>query len=233
MDSAYILREAEHTLEELLAPYGIERCGVILMPPDRWQSGADHHVTRPHLPSLHLVHDEREAPYATATGQSATTHPLPTHVSITDEQGLVLVAWAEPAEDAHVLGLGTDLASTSDFAGHRGETFNHLLFTERERKVASAIAPEREELACAFAFSAKEAAFKACAAPLRRWYLTHDEELSFEVRDFELTDAYQETGSARKGDATRAMEALGISSIRLGRTTIEDMALTFAVALDV
>ena len=231
MEPADIVRISKGTLEGLLAPHSITSCGVTLSPKDTWETGCDHIVERDGLPSLFISHDEREAPYATTPASHANPLPLPTHVTITDEDRLVLIAWAEPAQDSPVRGIGIDLASTEDFAGQRGKRFNHLLFTPQERLIATTISPEDDALACAYAFSAKEAAFKACAAPLRRWYLDHSEELCFEVRDFELADEFSEKGTARKGAAARALRALGISRIVLARQRIENMALTFAAAL--
>jgi hypothetical protein len=86
-------------------------------------------------------------------------------------------------------------------------------------------------LSLAYAFSAKEAAFKSLAAPLRSWYQANTEELVFDLRDFELADDFHEAGSARKGAAARAMARMGISCIELARTELCGLALTFAVAL--
>ena len=118
-----------------------------------------------------------------------------------------------------------------DFDGDRGAHYRKLLFTDRDRKVVESGWSDKPEEGYAFAFSAKEAAFKACAAPLRTWYATHDEELSFDLRGFELDGTHRATGTARRGEAQRAMDAMGITRIELSTLTFEAYVLTFAFAL--
>lgn len=171
-----------------------------------------------------LTHDEREAPFC-VEGDG-------TLVSITDEDELALCVWAVPRPDSDVVGIGVDLASTCDFAGARGERFNHLLFSEHEQDFVQRHYSEEPALGYAYAFSAKEAAFKSLAAPLRAWYTTHEEELAFEVREFELEDATHERGTLRHARAQTAMDAMGIRTIELFHTVPPGIAavLTLAVA---
>lgn len=218
---------ATRLLEALLEPDAPLSCGVTLGPTGSWARGDRRLVPLESDVSLLLDHDEREAPVRLDASDSWDDTLL---VSLTDEEETCACAWARIPEGSSVVGLGIDLASTHDFAGARGERFNRLLFTQREHELAPLIGGGDLALGYAFAFAAKEAAFKALAAPLRRWYQTHQEELLFDVRCFELADADHEAGTARKGEAQRAMDKLDVGSIGLGRMTLGDRALTIAVA---
>ena len=79
-------------------------------------------------------------------------------------------------------------------------------------------------------FSAKEAAFKSTAAALRRWYGSHDEELYFEARDFELVSWSESRGAGRRDRAAIACEKLGISRIEVSFTEYAGMAFCVAIA---
>ena len=173
--------------------------------------------------TLTIGHDEREAPIAINAEDVL--------ISLTDEGEVALCAWALPAATSRIAGIGLDLASVEDFAGERGATFNRLLFSPHEQEFVSEWYASRPEAGFAFAFAAKEASFKALAAPLRTWYGTHEEELTFEVREFELADATHERGTLRHACAQRAMDALGIMSIELHHRVLDDAVLVLAIAL--
>lgn len=229
---------ARATLGHLVERHGATTHGVTVDLPGRWQTAAGHEIpidigpargsARPRRPTCRLAHDEREAPVCLGDDGTWDDSLL---VSLSDEGAVALCAWLEAPERTPIAGIGVDLATRGDFAGERGATFNHLLFTEHEQGLVDEICPHDHALGCAFAFSAKEAAFKACAAPLRAWYARHDQELVFDLRSFQLDDADHEVGTARRGEAQQALDAMGIERIELARTSVGDLALTFAIAL--
>lgn len=221
--------QARQALERLLAPYGIASLGVIREDGRSWGTGARRAIPLTGAGMASVDHDEREAPFVAGPDGMPDDTWL---VSLTDEGELRLCAWAHLEGPTRVRGIGVDLASTGDFAGERGARFNRLLFTGSELAWAEGrIAEDPLELSLAYAFSAKEAAFKSLAAPLRSWYRTHAEKLVFDLRDFELAGDRHEAGSARRGAAASAMDRMGIACIELGRTSLCGLALTFAVAL--
>ena len=175
-----------------------------------------------------IGHDKRNAPLLMDRAGNEL-HDFP--VSITDEQNTRMLAWAKLGSKSDVVGLGIDLCSTADFADDkRGEHFSKLLLTDREKELLDRVdlpLPLRR----AQTFAAKEAAFKATSAPLRHWYRTHDLELAFDVRDFELWPNGIVRGTARSGRATRACEMLGIDRIEASFAEYKGMALCVAVAL--
>ena len=221
-------QQITEVLTGLLAPYGCISCGAVIGPAGSWTQGDARMVPLPDGSLLHMTHDEREAPVVVNSRGEKDETIL---VSLTDENNCALCVWAQMRKGSLVAGLGVDLAATLDFAGERGAMFNHLLFTPREQELAAKLEPDDLPLGLAYAFSAKEASFKALAAPLRSWYRTHTEELLFDVRCFELADLTHEAGTARKGEAQRAMHQLGIASIELARMSLGDQALTLAAAL--
>ena len=177
---------------------------------------------------ISLVNDLRGAPVPVRTDGRADESFLVSH---TDEDDISLCAWAQSEEGSALVGLGLDLVNMDDFEGERGEFLTKVLLTERDLAIVGERWPEEPKLASAFGFSAKEAAFKALAAPLRVWHETHDEWLRFEVRSFELLDAAHEQGTARKGKGKRAMDALGITGIEVFCVACENYLVTFALAL--
>ena len=205
----------EQLLHDALARHGIADCGII----DRAED----------FPAV--AHDEREAPYAVDDKGNELLDML---VSITDEDDERMLAWARVPAGADVLGIGIDLASTDDFLeDNRGNRFSRLLFTPAEKELieqTEGSVPERR----AMVFSAKEAAFKSTAAPLRRWYDAHDEELFFEAMDFELRADGTAGGHDRPRRGNRAdgaLEALGIERIETSFTSYKGMIFCIAVAL--
>lgn len=202
----------QQLLEDALARHcGVLGCGIVF--------GDDAGAS--------VGHDEREAPFVPDDGDGEQQGFL---ISITDEDPERLCAVVRVAEDSDVLGVGIDLASTEDWTqDERGERFAELLFTERERALISA-ADGSVPLLRAKVFSAKEAAFKSTAAALRRWYESHDEELYFEARDFELVSWSESRGAGRRDRAAIACAKLGISRIEISFTEYAGMAFCVAIA---
>ena len=174
-----------------------------------------------------VTHDVRGAPVATRADGTEDENLL---LSLTDEDEVTLCGWAQKDAVSSLVGVGIDLVSPAEFEGARGEYLRGLLFTDRDRAVISALWPERPHEGFAFAFGAKEAAFKALAAPLRRWYESHDEELVFDLRGFELMDATHVAATARKGEAARAMGAMGVTRIELDWHMRDNYLVTCALA---
>lgn len=176
-------------------------------------------------------HDEREAPFAVGDDASELCEVL---VSITDEDAERLLAWARVPAGSDIAGIGIDLSSTEDFLeDDRGEHFCRLLFTPGEKELIERM-PGPVPMRRAKVFSAKEAGFKSCAAPLRRWYEVHDEELFFEAMDFELKSDGTEGGWERPRRGNRidaALGRLGISRIEVSFSSHKNMIFCIAVAL--
>jgi 4'-phosphopantetheinyl transferase EntD len=101
---------------------------------------------------------------------------------------------------------------------------------EDELALAPRLCPQDDLQAAAILFAAKEAAFKACAAPLRRWYEGHDEQLVFDLRHFVMREPGSMSGDGRNGAAQHALERMGIH-IRVHHTCIAGHALVVALAL--
>ena len=197
-----------------LAAYGVNNCGVT-------------DVDGLAYMGISLTNDLRGAPVPLRADGHADETFLVSH---TDEDDISLCAWAQTEEGYSLAGVGIDLVNMDDFEGERGKFLTKVLLTERDLEVVRERWPEEPNLASAFGFSAKEATFKALAAPLRVWHETHDEWLRFEVRSFELLDASHEQGTARKGEGKRAMDALGITSIEVFCIPWENYLVTFALA---
>ena len=174
-----------------------------------------------------ITHDERGGPVVTRTDGTEDEHFL---LSLTDENELTLCGWAQRDKDSRLVGLGIDLVSLDEFKGPRGHELQRLLLTERDREILDKSWEGSAELGWAYAFSAKEAAFKALAAPLRRWYEGHDEKLAFEVRSFELADLSHAQGTARHGEAQYAMDTMGIAEIELSYQLRDRYLLSWALA---
>ena len=176
-----------------------------------------------------IAYDDRGAPYPTdETGRERDDLLL----SLSDEDDLVACAWASPAPGSRLVGLGCDLVSIRDFAEDpRGERMAELLLTSEERALAQTLIPDNVPASRAVLFGAKEASFKACAAPLRTWYREHDEKLIFEVRHFHTVDGVTERGDARDKAAQHALDALGIVCLSFSYTTLDDKILVVSRAL--
>lgn len=181
---------------------------------------------------IRMDHDEREAPYALTTKGGEDTTLL---VSLTDDSNHIACIWARVKPDMPLLGVGIDLVAPRDFERQIGtkhrKSLNELLFTEQERALMPQLDCPNATMGYATLFGAKEAAFKATASPLRRWYDSHDEELLFEVRHFVMVEPGIERGIGRNGAAQAAMDRMGIDRIVLKHAIVEDMALVTAVAL--
>ena len=206
---------ASAVLCEALSTYGINEAGVISA-----CGLADMGIS--------LTNDLRGAPVPLRADGHADESLLVSH---TDEDDISLCAWAQIEEVSRLAGIGLDLVNMDDFTGERGEFLTKVLLTERDLEIVRKRWPDEPQLASSFGFSAKEAAFKALAAPLRVWHGTHDEWLRFEVRSFELADTAHEHGTARKGEGKRAMDTLGITEIEVFCVPWENYLVTFALAL--
>lgn len=181
--------------------------------------------------TVRIGYDERRAPSPVDEAGHERRGLL---LSLSDEGDHLACAWAQVPEGSQVVGVGVDLCAREHFRERetpRRRDLSLLLFTEGERELLEGLCPGDPELGKAVLFAAKEAAFKATAAPLRRWYETHDEELSFEVRHFVMEEPGLERGTGRNGAAQAAMDAMGIARIEVRHTEVCDMALVCAVAL--
>lgn len=174
-----------------------------------------------------IAHDQRGAPYVVdPTGAEVTD----TFVSFSDEGDVCTCAWLRVAPASPVVGLGIDLVDASDFrTKERGTFLVHALFGEGEARTARATHPEDASLGYAFAFGAKEAAFKATSQSLRSWCLAQGKGMFFEVRDFALADDATHSKGVRH--AVDVFAALGIDRIELGHVARGDLVLVIAVAL--
>lgn len=179
--------------------------------------------------TLRVAYDEREAPYVVGDDGREDPQYL---LSLADEGELVVCAWAHVDSRSPLLGVGVDLASTEDFDKRPSQQgFIRLLFGEREHELVREGWPDAPDVGYATAFGAKEAAFKATARPLRRWYESHDEELEFEVRHFGLVKTHEARGERRNAAAQRAMDKMGIGRIQVSYVPLQDAALVVACAL--
>lgn len=176
-----------------------------------------------------VAHDERHAPYLQGPSGEERRDLL---LSLSDEGEMLAAAWARPDEDSPLLGLGIDLCAASRFEPRPGRHNRaRLLLTERERALAPSIWPDNLPLAHATLFAAKEAAFKATAAPLRRWHESHGGELHYGVRHFVMEEPLVERGTGRDGTAQQALDALGIVRIEMRYAQLYGMAIVVACAL--
>ena len=180
---------------------------------------------------LPLAYDEREAPYAVDLDGDEQPDLL---LSLTDEDDYLACAWARVEAGSPLVGVGVDLSAGSHFAPRpttsKRRDLSLLLFTEDERALLPALGDD-DLLAKAALFAAKEAAFKATAAPLRTWYRSHDEQLLYEVRHFVMTEPGIERGVGRNQAAQRAMDRMGIRQVIVRHAPVCGMSLVTAVAL--
>lgn len=182
-----------------------------------------------------LAYDEREAPYALASDGTEDRGLL---LSLTDEGECIACLWARVDGSSPLRGVGVDLTDLGHFRERPPRNpdrprpdFAKLLFTEREQELIEVLAPQDDLLAKATLFASKEAAFKATASPLRRWYDQSDEELRYEVRHFVMEEPGLERGTGRNGAAQEAMERMGITRVVVRSASVLGMALVTAVAL--
>lgn len=219
--------------EETFAGLGcVEHGIVVLRGDDSWHARERGLIELPTCDgsrSLPLSHDEREAPFAVDEEGRERCEFL---LSLTDEGDYIACAWARTASDSPLRGVGIDLCRSERFVPREGRRdFSQLLLSDREREIAPTLDTSSEPVAYASLFAAKEAAFKATAAPLRRWYDNHDEQLLFEVRNFRMEEPGLEQGTARNAAAQRAMDLMGIKEIRIHHAELAGMALVTAIAL--
>lgn len=180
-------------------------------------------------PAPSVAHDVRHAPYLQHPSGKERRDLL---LSLSDEGDRLAAAWARVEEDSPLMGLGIDLCATHRFEERPGRRDRALpLLTERERMLAPSLWPGNLPLAHATLFAAKEAAFKATAAPLRRWYEKRDDELRYGVRHFVMEEPLLMSGTGRNGAAQRAIEAMGIARIEVRYAQLDGMAVVAACAL--
>ena len=171
------------------------------------------------FPEISLSRDERGAPYF--------AHDERILCSISDENGICLCVWSQCAETSPLRGIGVDLAAEEDFV--RRPELSFLLLEDKEIQLAESCFPSRA-LGYAYAFSAKEAAFKSTASALRAWYRENSETLLFDVRNFEQITLGQIRGTAHGGDAQKACKKLGIVRIEASYILLPGMVCTLAFA---
>lgn len=180
--------------------------------------------------TLRIAYDERGGPYVVDESGNEVKDLL---VSLTDDKDYLACVWARVSKQSRLVGVGIDLTSIERFAHPRSKKHDlvKLLFTEHERSLAPQIDSGNPHFAHAALFATKEAGFKATAAPLRRWYDTHDRELFFEVRHFVTEEPGFAHGTGRNAAAQAAMDAMGIDRIVVHHTEVCNRALTVAIAL--
>lgn len=179
-------------------------------------------------PLHHVAHDKYGAPFATNPDGTEKSDLL---VSFSDEDSLTLGAWMYTEPASPVLGMGIDLVMVTDFVGTRGAYYRDVLLTPDERALAQTLYPETPEVGYALAFAAKEAGFKACSAPLRRWRKSGGQRLAYDVRDFVLTSAREVEGGGRTDRAVTACACLGISRFELTHALADGLLLVVVRAL--
>ena len=178
---------------------------------------------------LPLAYDERKAPYACTDDGREDCQLL---VSLADQQDVLACTWARVSSDSPVAGVGIDLVAQSRLAQRpSGRDPARLLLTEGERAIAAHHTPDHRLTILAALFGAKEAAFKSTAAPLRRWYDTHSDELRYEVRHFVMEEPGFERGTGRDGAAQQAIDRMGIARIAVQHCALDGMVIVTAVAL--
>ena len=211
---------------------------VVLQGARSWQAHERGYIELPHEGGtlrVPLSYDEREAPLAVDDDGRERTDLL---LSLTDEDDRIACLWARVEPGSPVLGVGVDLCDEAHFAprparadGRPASDLSLLLFTEGERALLPTLEPDRPQLAKAVLFAAKEAAFKATASPLRRWYDRHSDELLFEVRHFVMEEPGLERGTGRNAAAQAALDRMGVGRIVVRHAALGPVALVTAVAL--
>lgn len=177
-----------------------------------------------------VYHDSRGAPYAADPEGNEYCDLM---VSFTDDGSVTLCAWARVEGAGPLAGLGIDLCSPDDFPSDEFHKRIHsLIFTPQEDEAARLAYPESDSKGFAYAFSGKEAAFKATAHALREHYRHSDTEYYFEMSYFETLSDETARGAVADGPVTCALEALRIERIELSHCDYADMVCTVAVALE-
>lgn len=176
-----------------------------------------------------IAHDHWGAPYVIDEAGCEVADSL---VSFSDEGDVSACAWVKVTPYSPVVGLGVDLVDAVDFReAERGSFLVRALFNEDEVRLVRESHPKDVPVGYAFAFGAKEAAFKATSQPLRAWRQRHDGGLFFEVRDFALAaDGLHAEGVRR---AANVFPTLGIDRIRLGHASLSDLVLVVALAIGI
>ena len=214
--------------DEMLGRRGCTRWGISMRNGKDWES-SDISTTMTYgssIPAFPILHDERGGPYFSCEQPDILC-------SQTDENGICLCMWAQCPPESGVLGIGIDLAAREDFAGKEdgGEKLAHLVLDETDIRLAREMFPDDYPCGYAYAFAAKEAAFKSMAPALRTWYLTQNEPLIFEVREFVQSKPGHMRGTARKARAQEACGKLGITDILVSCKVLPEAVFTLACAI--
>lgn len=216
------------------AGMGCEDHGIVVMKGAKsWGAHERGYIELPTVSGtlmLRIAYDERGGPYVVDEAGREMKNLL---ISLTDDKDYLACAWARVNERSRLVGVGIDLTNIERFAKPRSSKHDlvKLLFTEQERSLAPLIVSDNPHFAHAALFATKEAGFKATAAPLRRWYDSHDQELLFEVRHFVTEEPGFARGTGRNAAAQEAMDAMGIDRIVVHHSEVCDRALTVAIAL--
>lgn len=218
-------------VNDALSRFECQRWGVAMCIGKNWREydSSTLLTTGSPLPSEDVLHDERGGPYfAGKNGKE----PADMILSRTDDSGLCLCVWAERGNGGSPLGIGIDLAAADDFKNRRNgsEQFARLVLDKNEILLARDIFVNDYPLGYAYAFSAKEAAFKSTAPALREWYRTHNEQLIFEVREFVQTEPGRMRGTGLNGNAHKACSKLGITDIAVSYAILPGAVFTIACA---
>lgn len=212
---------------------GVHQHGLVLMHGARsWEGRKNGFIALPTESGVFKVpiaHDNRGAPYAVdSTGREWRD----LQVSLTDENDYIACAWALTGAACPLMGVGIDLASLDQFGRDSGRVdLSHLLLSEDEENLAAVIEPCNPALGKAALFASKEAAFKATAAPLRRWTEAFGVDLAYDPRCFVGDGSGRERGTGRDGMAQKAMDRMGIDRIEVHHTEVRGMAIVIALAL--
>ena len=226
-------QQTELLAQEAFGGLGCKDCGItVLQGAKSWGAHETGKITLPGEQGpgeISIAYDERYAPYPLGPDGRERDELL---LSLADEGDLLVCAWALVEPHSPLRGIGVDLASNKDFDEHpAAQRYIKLLFTEREQELAPTLWSDNLAGSYAALFGAKEAAFKACAHPLRLWYRQHSQELVFEVRHFSAVDAHTERGEQRDGAAQRALDAMSIERMAISSAPLDDKALVVACAL--
>jgi phosphopantetheinyl transferase (holo-ACP synthase) len=228
MDTADVQQIAGELAFTVLDHYGCSAYNIELAQCGAWGNRDERAMPLSQGETIRLYHDERGAPYAVHSQDEENTRII---VSYSDEEDLAAWVWACTPSESQVAGIGIDLAKMRDTDEERSNRFARLLLSEHEREIVASVYPDDLSARKAYALSAKEASFKACAAPLREWMNSGKTSFAYDAMEYELIDATHTRGTLRRGRAQVAMDAMGIRMIELSHVRLYETVLTLAVAL--
>lgn len=179
--------------------------------------------------TIAVYHDSRGAPYAADAEGDEHRNLL---ISFTDDGSATLCAWARIDEKSRVLGIGIDLCAPEDFPSDEFHDKIHpLIFSPKEDEAGRLAYPNAKSKGSAYAFSGKEAAFKATSHALREHYRHSDTEYYYEMSYFEVLPDATAHGADPDGAVERALKGLEVERIELSHIEYAGMVCTVAVAL--